>query len=119
MSVHWYTLYGFVVGREDGDHPRYWFYNYIVLPQGETAKCQRLEVEVALLQAREVAAWEARDQYLEQNVKLKSEIERLRTAICATASDGNYDEAAIRRVVSFELAEIIVETHERNLENDA
>lgn len=34
-DIYWYVLYGFVVGREAGDSPRYWFYNYVVLPQGE------------------------------------------------------------------------------------
>ena len=35
MNVYWYTLYAFVVGREFGDHPRYWFYSYVVLPQAD------------------------------------------------------------------------------------
>lgn len=33
MNVYWYTLYGFVIGRESSDHPRYWFHSYVVLPQ--------------------------------------------------------------------------------------
>lgn len=40
---------------------------------------------------------------------LHADNERLRAAIRSTATDGTYDEIAIRKVVSFELAELIVE----------
>lgn len=36
MEITWYTLYAFVVGREGGDSPRYWFSSYVVLPQPST-----------------------------------------------------------------------------------
>jgi uncharacterized small protein (DUF1192 family) len=63
--------------------------------------------------------------------RLKDEIERLRTelvdwrqatetlraAIQATALDGKYNEAAIRKAVSFELAELIVAERNRALED--
>ena len=42
---------------------------------------------------------------------LRAEIERLMAAIQATASQGTYDEIAIRKAVSFELAELIVDAH--------
>lgn len=40
-----------------------------------------------------------------------AEIERLRAAIWSTASQGTYDELAIRKAVGFELAELIVAAH--------
>jgi uncharacterized small protein (DUF1192 family) len=63
--------------------------------------------------------------------RLKDEIERLRTELVdwkqatetlraanrATALDGKYNEAAIRKAVSFELAELIVAERNRALED--
>jgi hypothetical protein len=40
MKVAWYKLYAFVVGREIGDSPRYWFYSYCVYP-AENNECQK------------------------------------------------------------------------------
>lgn len=40
----------------------------------------KLRAEIERLEKREVDAWTERDAYLEQNVKLKAEIERLRAA---------------------------------------
>jgi hypothetical protein len=44
-----------------------------------------------------------------QQRELRAEIERLMAAIRSTATEGTYDEMAIRKAVSFELAELIVE----------
>lgn len=41
--------------------------------------------------------------------ELQDEIERLRAAVHSTASQGTFNERAIRKVVSFELAELIME----------
>ena len=47
--------------------------------------------------------------YLSRIDCLRADNERLRFAIQATASEGTYDEIAIRKAVSFELAELIVD----------
>jgi hypothetical protein len=43
------------------------------------------------------------------NNQLRADNEQLRKAIRSTATEGTYDESAIRKAVSFELAELIVE----------
>jgi dynactin complex subunit len=46
-----------------------------------------------------------------QTLVARGKIARLMTIIAESASEGTYDEAAIRKAVSFELAELIVEAH--------
>ena len=54
-----------------------------MLSDMETLRAEKRELraEIERLQASALSAWEERDQYLEQNVKLKTEIERLTAAI--------------------------------------
>lgn len=59
----------------------------------------RVDMEFASLTLQLNEAWAERDQYLEQNVKLKAEIERLRAALKAIADedDTNAEAAAYAR----------------------
>jgi hypothetical protein len=64
------------------------------------------------------------DDRLMASARLRTELvdwrqatETLRAAIRATALDGKYNEAAIRKAVSFELAELIVAERNRALED--
>jgi hypothetical protein len=70
----------------------------------ETVAALRAEIDAEIERLSQVAL-----DNLVRARKAEAEVEQLRVAIYSTASDGTYNESAIRKAVSFELAELIVD----------